>query len=119
MQENARGMYGSGCKVPGKYRGMPGELMRVGAVSGECWGIQGNAKGTYGSGCKLPKDCWDCRGLPGVYWSGGKVLGEGMGMQGNPREYREMPGKRMGVGAKCYGMLGNAGECQVNVWEWM
>ena len=64
MQGNAGGMHGSGCKVPGKYRGMPGELMRVGAVSGECWGIQGNAKGTYRSGCKLPKDCWDCRGMP-------------------------------------------------------
>ena len=61
MQGNARGMYGSGCKVPGKYRGMPGELMRVGAVSRECWGLQGNAKGTYGSGCKLPGDCRECR----------------------------------------------------------
>ena len=37
MQGNARGMYGSGCKVPGEYRGMPGELMGVGA---KC---QGNA----------------------------------------------------------------------------
>ena len=35
--------------------------------------------------------------------------GECMGMQGNPREYREMPGKRMGVGAKCQGI---AGECR-------
>ena len=31
MQGNARGTYGSGCKVPGDYRGMPGELMGVGA----------------------------------------------------------------------------------------
>ena len=31
MQGNARETYGSGCKVPGDYRGMPGELMGVGA----------------------------------------------------------------------------------------
>ena len=37
IQGNTRGMYGSGCKVPG-----------------DCWGMQGNARGMYGSGCKLP-----------------------------------------------------------------
>ena len=34
MQGNARGMYGSGCKVPGEYRGIPGELMGVQSVRG-------------------------------------------------------------------------------------
>ena len=46
MQGNARGTYGSGCKVPGDYRGMPGERTRVEAKcqgnTGECRGIQGN-----------------------------------------------------------------------------
>ena len=72
----------------------------------------------------------------GTYWSGGKVPGECMGMQGNPRQYREMPRKRMGVGAKCQriagecrglqgecmgvgvnsqGNAGNARECQENI----
>ena len=45
MQGNARGTYGSGCKVPGDYRGMPGELMGVGAKcewnAGECRGMPG------------------------------------------------------------------------------
>ena len=58
--------------------------------------MQGNARGTYGSGCKVPG------------------------------EYRAMPVELMGVGAKCQGnageyrgMLGNTGECQGNVWEWV
>ena len=51
IQGNARGTYGSGCKVPG-----------------ECWGMQGNARETYGSGCKLPGECRDCRGMPGNIW---------------------------------------------------
>ena len=63
-----------------------------------------------------------------------------MGMQGNPREYREMPGERMGVGAKCHGIAGEcrgmpgecmgvdvncqgnvgiARECQGNICEWV
>ena len=41
------------------------------------------------------------------------------GTQGNAGEYREMPGERMGVGAKCQGNAGNAGGCQGNVWEWV
>ena len=66
MQGNARGMYGSGCKVPGEYRAMPVELMGVGAK----W--QGNAgeyrgmSGEHGSACKLPGECRECRGMPGV-----------------------------------------------------
>ena len=55
----------------------------------------------------------------GTYWSGGKEPVERMGMQGNPREYREMPGERMGVGAKCQVNARNAGECQGNIWEWV
>ena len=38
MQGNARGTYGSGCKMPGEYRGIPGELMGVGA---KCQGMLG------------------------------------------------------------------------------
>ena len=71
MQGNARGTYGSGCKLPGEYRGMPGELMGVGAncqgnawKAGECqgnvweWvysarGMQGTTRGMQGSGCKV------------------------------------------------------------------
>ena len=52
------------------------------------------------------------------------MLAECKGMQGNARgmqvntgEYREMPGERMGVGAKCQGNAGNAGGCQGNVWK--
>ena len=45
MQGNARGTYGSGCKVPGDYRGMPGELMGVGA---KCQGNAGEYKGMPG-----------------------------------------------------------------------
>ena len=41
------------------------------------------------------------------------------GMQGNTGEYRVMPGELMGVGAKCQGMLVNAGEFQGNDWKWM
>ena len=41
------------------------------------------------------------------------------GTQGDAGEYREMPGERMGVGAKCQGNAGNVGECQGNVWEWV
>ena len=63
MQGNARGTYGSGCKVPGEYRAMPVKHMGVGAVSGECWGIQGIA-GEY-------------RGMPG------ERMGVGVNCQGN------------------------------------
>ena len=46
MQGNARGTYGSGCKLPGEYRGMPGELMGVGAnCQGNAWNYQGNVRG--------------------------------------------------------------------------
>ena len=83
MQGNARGTYGSVCKVPGEYRGIPGELMKMGAkcqgnagvyrgIPGERMGVgvksrgmqgmQRNARGTYGSGCIMPGEC---RGLPG------------------------------------------------------
>ena len=48
----------------------------------------------------------------GTYKSGGKVPGERRGMQENTAEYREMPVKRMGVGAKCQGNAGDAGEFQ-------
>ena len=71
MQGNGRGTYGSGCKVPGECRGMPGKRMGVGAncqgnawKAGECqgnvwqWvysarGMQGTTRGMQGSGCKV------------------------------------------------------------------
>ena len=88
MQGKARGTYGSGCKVPGDYRGMPGELMGVGAkcqgnaeeYKGMQWerigvgvnyqgmeGMQGNARGMHGSGCIVPGECRgpqrECKGV--------------------------------------------------------
>ena len=75
MQGDAKGTYGSGCKLPGECsecRGMPRERMGVGVncqgIAGnavECrgmQGMQGNARGTFGSGCIVPEKC---RGLPG------------------------------------------------------
>ena len=74
IQGNARGTYGSGCKVPGECwdcRGMPRERMGVGVNcqgnagnAGECqgnvweWvysarGMQGTTRGMQGSGCKV------------------------------------------------------------------
>ena len=58
-------------------------------------GMQGNAaecQGTYGSGFKVPREC--------------------RGMHGNARE-------TMGVSVNCQGNVGNAGECQRKVWEWV
>ena len=114
-QGNAKGTFGSGCKVPGEWRGIPLECMVVGEkcqgntlregeckgmpgertrgckLQGECRGIQGNARGTYGSGCKVPGEC--------------------RRMQGNAREtYRSV---------NCQVNAGNAGECQGNIWEWV
>ena len=74
IQGNARGTYGSGCKVPGECwecRGMPRERMGVGVNcqgnagnAGECQGnvwewvysareMQGTTRGMQGSGCKV------------------------------------------------------------------
>ena len=50
----------------------------------------------------------------GTYESGDSARG----MQGNAVEHRGMPRERMGV--ECArGMLGNAGYCQGNLWEWV
>ena len=58
IQGNSRGTYGSGCKVPGECRGMPGERMAVGANSqGNARERKKNARGTYGSECKVPGEC--------------------------------------------------------------
>ena len=62
MQGNPRGMYGSGYKVPGECRGIPGEVWKwVQSAKG----MKGNVRGMKGSGCKVP--------------------GESRGMQGNAR----------------------------------
>ena len=113
MQGNDRGIYSSGCKVPGEYKGM-----------------QGNARGTYGSGCKVPGEC------KGMCWvQSVQVMQENAEecqvnvnwwvesarrMEGNPfRVYGSvnivpvdcwgMPRERMEEGATCQG---NAGECR-------
>ena len=39
--------------------------------------------------------------------------------QGNAGECMGMPGKHMGVSVNCQGNVGNAGECQGKVWEWV
>ena len=88
MQGNARGTYGSGCKLPGEYSGMPGELMGMGAncqrnawKAGECqgnvweWvysarGMQGNTRGMHGNTRGMQRTT---RGMQG---SGCKVLAE-------------------------------------------
>ena len=54
MQGDAKGTYGSGCKLPGEYRecrGMPRECMRVGV---NCQGNAGNAG-----------ECRECKGMQG------------------------------------------------------
>ena len=74
MQGNARGTYGSGCKV-----------------SGEC---KGKDRGMHGSGCKLPGEC---RGMPG------ERIGVGAKCQGNAGECKGMPEVCIGMCAKCQG----------------
>ena len=54
MQGNARGTYGSGCKVPGDYRGMKGELMAVGA---KCQWNAGEYKGMPGERMGVGVNC--------------------------------------------------------------
>ena len=63
------------------------------------WGTQGNSR--------------EYRGMPG------ECMEMGAKCQGNAGECRGMPGERMGVRVNCQGKAGNAGECQVNVWEWV
>ena len=48
------GMYGSGCKVPGDYRGMTGELMGVGA---KCQWNAGEYKGMPGERMGVGVNC--------------------------------------------------------------
>ena len=70
MQGNARGMYGSGCKVPGEYRGIPGELMGVGAkcqgnagvytgIPGERMGVDVNCQGNPGNAEECQGNVWE------------------------------------------------------------
>ena len=53
-QGNAKGTYGSGCKVPGEWKGIPLECMVVVKSARE---MQVNVREMYGSGCKLPGEC--------------------------------------------------------------
>ena len=73
IQGNARGTYGSGCKVPGK-----------------CWGMQGNVRGTYGSGYKRQGNAGNAGECQENVW---EWVYSNRGMQGTTRE--------MGVGVKC------------------
>ena len=71
LQGNARGTYGSGCKVPE-----------------ECWGMQWKARVMHGSGCKLPGECRECRGMPGIRMGVGVECQRNEGdYQGNAREW--------------------------------
>ena len=95
MQGNPRGTYGSGCKVPRDYRGMPGELMGVGAkcqgnareykgMPGERMGVGvnyqgngGNAGECQGNACEWVYSAREMQGTTrGMKWSGCKVLAE-------------------------------------------
>ena len=78
--------------------------------------MKGNARGTYESGGKVPGE----HGNAGKYREmPGERMGVGAKCQGNAGECRGMPGECMGVGINCQGNAGNAGECQGNVWEWV
>ena len=74
IQGNARGTYGSGCKEPGKCRGMPRERMGVGI---NCQGNAGNAGGCQGN---VWEWVYSTRGMQGttreMEGSGCKVLAE-------------------------------------------
>ena len=55
-------------------------------------------------------------------FQGELILNSGYKGLGNAGECRGMSGECMGVDVNCQmnvGNAGNAGECQVNVWEWM
>ena len=95
MQGKARGTYGSECKVPGDYRGMPGEIMGVGAkcqgnaeeYKGMPWerpgvgvnyqGNGGNAGERQGNAWEWVYSAWGMQGTTkGMQGSGYKVLAE-------------------------------------------
>ena len=57
--------------------------------------MQGNSRGTYGTRCKVT------------------------GMQENAGKCRRMPGEQSSGCKNARGMQGDAGECQVNVREWV
>ena len=85
----ARGMYGSGCKVPGECREMPGE----------CTGMPGERKGVGAKSRGMQGRAGECTRKPG------ECIGVGAKFQGNAWECRELHG--------------NARECQGNVREWV
>ena len=72
MQENARGTYESGGKVPGERRGMQG-------IAGEYRGMPGEHMGV---GAKSQGNAWECRGMPG------ERMGVGTNCQGNAGNYQ-------------------------------
>ena len=73
MQGNARGTYGSGSKVSGECRGMPGKRMEVDPT------CQGNARGMYRYVYKVPGECM------GMHGTECKMPEECRGMKGNSR----------------------------------
>ena len=88
MQGNARGTYGSVCKVPGEYRAMPVELMGVGAkcqgnagiyrgMPGERMGVGVNCQGNAGNAGECQGYVWEW-----VYSARG-IQGTTRGMQGS------------------------------------
>ena len=59
-----KGMYARGCKVPGKYRGMPGE--RTGVVA-KCQGNAGESRGMPGECMGVGVNCQGNAGNAGEY----------------------------------------------------
>ena len=88
MQGNARGTYGSGCKVPGEYRAMPVELMGVGAKcqgnAGEYRGMPGKHMGV-GVNCQVnAENAGECQGYVWEWvYSDRGIQGTSRGMQGS------------------------------------
>ena len=103
MWEDARGMYGCGCKSQ-KKAGECREREHMGfgtkcqEKASECRGMLGNTRGTYGSG----------RNARGIQWNAGKCRGMPGKRMGMCAKCQENAGKSMGVGAKCQGMQENA-----------
>ena len=64
------GIYRSGCKVPGEYKGIQGNAGECRVMPGECRGMC--------VGAKCPGNAGECRGMPGERkLVGGKCKGNG------------------------------------------
>ena len=88
-----REMPGERMGVGSNCQGNAGERTVVGAVPGECRGVQGNSGECQGNvwECKLLgecRECWGCRGMPGIHMGVGVECQRNAGdNQGNAREW--------------------------------